>query len=94
MVRTLEFSPAGAWLFSGSKDRTVRMWDCRSGQAWVLAEVDDYVYEVALSPDARTLAVVDGAGAVSCVTFPRVVDELAPRDASALLENWDGLQAR
>lgn len=94
MVRTLEFSPKGTWLFSGSKDRTVRMWHCSSGQAWILSQVADYIYEVTLSPNGRILAVVDGAGVLSCINFPRAVDELTQAELSALVEQWDGLQSQ
>jgi len=32
-ITSVCFSPDSSWLVSGSKDKTVRMWDCRTGQA-------------------------------------------------------------
>jgi len=61
-IRCLRFSPSGAYLFSGSDDRTLRVWDMGTGQ-----EAARYptVYEVGAlwaSTDGVSLKVVDLGG--------------------------------
>jgi len=62
IVWQIAFSPDGLWLASVSKDKTVRIWDWRTGTQLHLLNMPDEVSSVAFSPDGQTLAVggVDG----------------------------------
>jgi WD40 repeat protein len=65
-VYSLAFSPDGRRLATGSKDRTIRVWDVTTGRtAAVLRGHDDGVCQVVFSPDGQSLASTDHAeGAV------------------------------
>ncbi|KAG9077441.1 hypothetical protein FS749_010669 [Ceratobasidium sp. UAMH 11750] len=60
MIYSLACSPDGAYILSGSRDKTIRIWDARTGQSvgQPLQGHTGSVYSVAYSPD--------GAHAVSC----------------------------
>jgi WD40 repeat protein len=58
-VHSVEFSPDGRWLATGSY-RTVGMWDARSGKQLHALAHEGQVYAVAFSPDGRWLATVVG----------------------------------
>jgi WD40 repeat protein len=61
-VLTLAFSPDGH-LATGSKDRTVRVWDLATGRtAAVLRGHEDTVCQLVFSPDGRRLASADRTG--------------------------------
>jgi WD40 repeat protein len=60
-VHGVAWSPDGRRLATGSRDRTVRIWDFgNGGELAVLRGHDDPVHGVAWSPDGRRLATVSG----------------------------------
>ncbi|MCP4452538.1 MAG: protein kinase [Planctomycetes bacterium] len=58
---TVAFSPDGQRIVSGSKDATVRIWDAATGIEVQRLSVSNKVWDLAFSPDGKTLAAVSGA---------------------------------
>ncbi len=55
-VNFVSFSPDGRWVATVSDDRTVRLWNARSGEMRLLGSHDDEVWRTTFSPDGRWLA--------------------------------------
>lgn len=56
-LKSVDFSPDGKTLASGSDDTSIRLWDVATGECkLVLNEHKDEVYSVKFSPDGQTLA--------------------------------------
>ncbi|MBC8102231.1 MAG: hypothetical protein H7Z41_06560 [Cytophagales bacterium] len=55
-VNSVTFSPDGATLASGSRDKTIRLWDAASGlPKSILGKHGNYVSEIAFSPNGKQL---------------------------------------
>ena len=65
LVSCLAWSPDGAWLASGTADRSIRLWDTRSWEAQVLGEHSSWVSAVAWSSDSALLASSSTVGEIA-----------------------------
>lgn len=63
-VRWLLLDERSNRLISGSKDKTIRVWDLGTGGHHIYSDHRDYVYQIALSPDGGTLASASGDGSI------------------------------
>lgn len=66
-VLTLDWSPTGQFVASGSQDGTVRVWDASTGEQLEVINLgeDAWVYSVAWSPDGSKLAYGNPDGTVT-----------------------------
>jgi WD40 repeat protein len=84
-VRSIATSKFGKWLFSGSKDNTVKLWNLATKKAWLIAESEDYIYDVKVSSKNDKVAYVDGAGFLTIGYFGDNFDNLDVQQINSLL---------
>jgi serine/threonine protein kinase len=70
-VMSVAFAPHGRWLFSGSSDKTLRLWDVQTRQTIHSFERTHAVRSVALSPDGRYAASSGDDRTVRLWSLPR-----------------------
>lgn len=71
-VRDIAFSTEKEWMFSVSKDRTVRAW--HKGSPKVLTRVLDYLYQIIFVAANSCLYYVDGHGDMGIIHFHSDID--------------------
>ncbi len=64
-VAAIAFSPDGTRLATASKDKTVRIWDVKTGQRKVRIDIGAAAYAIAFSPDGKKVAVGSFGGAMA-----------------------------
>jgi WD40 repeat protein/serine/threonine protein kinase len=64
-VRSLAFAPDGRTLATVSNDRSVRLWDTKTGRTMQIERSPDKLVALAFAPDGATLAVATDAGVVT-----------------------------
>ncbi len=62
-------TPDGECAISASWDRTLKVWDLKTGQELAMVTLDGALHCLTLGPDGVTCVTGDGAGNVYCLRF-------------------------
>ena len=63
-VSSIDFSPDGKYLVSGSSDKNIKLWEVETGREIRTFVANDMVDSVAFSPDGKSLLSLESKGAV------------------------------
>ncbi len=78
-IATAAFSPDGKRILTGSRDRSVKLWDAETGRELLSLEQDAEVSDVAFSPDGKRVLVVCTNGKVTILPAASWADEIPVR---------------
>lgn len=84
-VRALALSKNGKWLFTGSKDKTVKVRNLETEKTWIIYKCKDYIYDVKFSTEYNQLLVCDGAGTLFVFNFNQPIEEMNDTDMELFL---------
>ena len=63
-IWSIDFSPNGCFLISGSDDRSARIWNIRDGSSVILGDSQSAIVSVRVSPDGKSVAAGNKRGEV------------------------------
>ncbi len=86
-VRSLAISKNGKWLFTGSKDKTVKVTNLETNKTLIVYLCKDYIYDVKFSIEYNQLLVCDGAGTLFTFNFNQPIEEMNDNDMELMLNN-------
>jgi|GEM_PF-778456 len=85
-IRALAVSKHGKWCCTASKDKTLRVWELRTGRTWIIARSEDYFYDVNFSHSNMRLVACDGGGNIHFFDLPNPIDSLNIADMDKLIK--------
>lgn len=85
-VRSICITPKGNWLFTGSKDKTVKIRNLSTKKTWIIFKSTDYIYEVKYSIIYNQLLACDGSGNIFTFNFDTELDLLTSNNMDEILK--------
>lgn len=79
-VRALAITPNAKWLFTGSKDKSVKVVHLESKRSWIISKGKDYIYDLKFSRDHNQVIACDGSGALIILDFNRPIEVMTEDD--------------
>jgi WD40 repeat protein len=85
-IRTITISKSGNWMFTGSKDKSVKIWNRQTLLSWILFKSDEYIYDIRLNDEQTELLIADGSGHLTVIKFKKSIDELSQQEMQKIIE--------
>lgn len=79
-VRSLVVTSGGKWLFTGSKDKSLKVRNLESDRTWILYTCTDYIYDVRFSEEYNQFLATDGSGHLFLFSFEAAIDTMDDED--------------
>jgi WD40 repeat protein len=79
-IRALALTSKATWLFTGSKDKTIKAVHLDSNKSWIVYKCKDYIYDLKFSSTYNQLLACDGSGALITLNFNLPVEEMTDQD--------------